>query len=149
VRFVINLSLLAVGLGLCSCSSTKNSVARNTGNTSPTANIKNSNNNSSRQPFWAQPDNKSPALNTTNGPRAGLGSSDGVKLTAADQPDVNGVLAGRLVEVFGRRPERAYIQVQPADGGAGGKPIDIAAGDDGYFMIPGLTPGRGYMLTAQ
>jgi thiol-disulfide isomerase/thioredoxin len=146
VRLVYKLTLLGIGLGLCGCSSTKNSMARNTGNTSPTANINNTSDN--RQPFWAQPDTRSPILNTPTGSRGGA-NGDGVKLTAADQPDVNGVLAGRLVDVFGRRPVRATIQVQPTDGGNGGKPIEISVGDDGYFMIPGLTPSRAYMLTAR
>ncbi|MFL5339987.1 MAG: TlpA family protein disulfide reductase [Gemmataceae bacterium] len=146
MRVVYTVSLVAVGLGLLGCSSTSKNP-RSPGTSSPPANINNGN-----QPFWAQPDNtrKSPTLNQPLGSKAELGG-DGVKLTSAEQPDVNGILAGRVIDLLGRKSLRVYVQVQPAVGGGGGgaRPIEVAADDSGYFLVPGLTPGRSYTLTAR
>ena len=131
------LAVAAIGLG-CQSSSRAPAPPR-----APTANVPNPN-----RPFWDQTNNdrRGATLNTPNaGPRT---DGEGTRLTAGDQPDSRGILAGVLVDAFGGRPAKAYVQVAPADAG-GGKPIELAADENGYFMIPGLTPGRSYMLTAR
>lgn len=128
--------LLAVGaLGCFSAPKKKSPAAQPTSqNTSPTNNV----------PFWKQTDPKSPGAPLSI---PGPGADSGVRPTAAEQTSYSGVLAGMLVDAFGQRVSRAYIQVAPADSGAG-KPIEVAV-YDGFFTIPGLTPGRPYMLTAR
>jgi thiol-disulfide isomerase/thioredoxin len=63
----------------------------------------------------------------------------------------NGVLAGQVIDSFGRPPAEAYVLVQcPKQGGdTEKKPIDVAANPQGYFTITGLKPGRHYQLTAR
>src|SRR5207237_5026737 len=55
--------------------------------------------------------------------------------------------AGSLVDSYNRPVPRAYIQVLAADG-SGGKPIEMAV-ENGYFVVPGLSSGKAYMLTAR
>ena len=95
MRVVYIVSLVAAGFGLLGCSSTSKNPPRGSSTSSPPASINNN------QPFWAQPDKgKSPVLNQPLGSRADLGG-DGMKLTSAEQPDVNGILAGKLIDVLG------------------------------------------------
>jgi len=98
--------------------------------------------NNTDAPFWAK-GRTGPTLN----PPANRDDT-GTRLTSAEQPDYNGVLAGRLVDNANRRVAKAYIQVSRPESDAG-KPIEVAADDDGYFLIPGLQAGRSYMLTAR
>jgi thiol-disulfide isomerase/thioredoxin len=128
--------LLAFGaLGCFSAPKSKSRPAAQPTSTSPTNNV----------PFWKQTDPKSPAA-----PLAipGPGGNAPARPTAAEQASYSsGVLAGTLVDAFGQRVQRAYVQVAAADRDAGA-PIEVAV-SDGYFTIPGLTPGRPYMLTAR
>ncbi len=135
-RCICLLALLAYGaLGCSSAPKSKPVVAAPASATNaPTNNI----------PFWKQNDSRGPST-----PLAipGPGSNAPVRPTAAEQSSYSGVLAGALVDAFGQRVERAYIQVAAADSSAG-KPIEVAV-YDGFFTIPGLTPGRPYMLIAR
>src|SRR5262245_54299689 len=128
VRFVRTMLLLAAGLGVLGCLSPRSrpggsaaAPSSSGGNKAPTNNVK---------PFWANNDDT---------------SSGNVRPASNSATDYNGVVAGSLVDSFNRRVPRAYIQVASADGG---KPIDMAV-ENGYFVIPGLTPGKSYMLTAR
>ncbi|MCX7699985.1 MAG: redoxin domain-containing protein, partial [Gemmataceae bacterium] len=60
--------------------------------------------------------------------------------------DYNGVLAGSLVDAYNRPVPRAYLQIAAADGSM--RPIEMTV-ERGYFTVPGLTPGRSYLLTAR
>jgi thiol-disulfide isomerase/thioredoxin len=63
----------------------------------------------------------------------------------------SGILAGQVIDSFGRPPAEAYVLVYfPKQGGESErKPIDVAASAQGYFTITGLKPGRHYQLTAR
>ena len=126
--------LLPLALGSLGCFSTPKAKSPTSQNTSPTATV----------PFWKQTDPKRPAPTLAI---PGNNSEDANARPASDQTSYNGVLAGTLVDSFGKLVPRAYIQVAAADA-VGGKPIEISV-YNGYFTIPGLTPGRSYMLTAR
>lgn len=75
---------------------------------------------------------------------------------APDQPAASpfsGVLAGRVIDSYNRRPPPTYIQVVQAKGKDGkepsGAPIEVATDSNGYFTIQGLQPGRSYQLIAR
>ncbi|HEY8504891.1 MAG TPA: redoxin domain-containing protein, partial [Gemmataceae bacterium] len=93
-------------------------------------------------PFWAEPS----ARGAPAGPRPNDPLAPGNPAAQLD-----GVLAGRLVDAFGRRPRDAFIQVALVDAGGGpaSKPIGVQADADGYFVIQGLQPGKTYQLTAR
>lgn len=132
MRTVTRFLLLAALIGFAAgCRSTPRSPS----NAQPTS----GNNNT---PFWAKNSN-TPKLSSPT-----VRDEAGTRLTSADQQDYNGVLAGKLVDSAGRRIGKAYIQVTGQET-TGGKPIEVAADDEGYFLIPGLHAGRGYMLTAR
>lgn len=63
----------------------------------------------------------------------------------------NGLLAGRVVDTFQRHQPAAFIQVVSAQdaGAARGAPIEVAADQNGYFMIQGLQSGQPYELIAR
>lgn len=126
VRLTLLVAVVAVAAG---CRSTRGSA---TGQ--PTS-------NNNRTPFWAK-DRNGPKLQSPT-----VRDDTGTRLTSAEQPDYRGVLAGRLVDAGNRRVAKAYVQVSGPE--SSGKPIEIAADDDGYFLIPGLQAGRSYMLTAR
>jgi thiol-disulfide isomerase/thioredoxin len=127
--------LLAAGLGVLGCmsprsgSSSGGSTSRpnSAGGSAPSNNVR---------PFWARDDGDSgrtpPPAN--------------IRPTGGEATDYNGVVAGSLVDAFNRRVPRAYIQVASAEGNS--KPIELAV-ENGYFVIPNLTPGKSYMLTAR
>jgi thiol-disulfide isomerase/thioredoxin len=66
------------------------------------------------------------------------------------RPNSGALLAGSVVDSYGRVPPATYIQVvsaQENDGKAA--PIEVAVDTQGYFIIPGLKPGQSYELTAR
>jgi thiol-disulfide isomerase/thioredoxin len=69
----------------------------------------------------------------------------------APPPDVNGLLAGRVVDSYDRPPPPTFIQVVSAQEGPNSKgaPIEAAADSMGFFMIRGLQPGQHYQLIAR
>jgi thiol-disulfide isomerase/thioredoxin len=60
-----------------------------------------------------------------------------------------GILAGQVVDAYGRRPPATFIQVVDLQSGSAGAPVEVAADSQGYFTIQGLQPGRHYQLTAR
>jgi thiol-disulfide isomerase/thioredoxin len=93
------------------------------------------------------------------GTGAGLTGSPARTAPAAPAPalenvasggNVNGVLAGQVLDPSRHRLPGAYIQVSEAgEVNRRGAPIEIAADKDGYFVIPGVASGHRYQLTAR
>lgn len=86
-------------------------------------------------PFWA--DGKSPARNNGTSPRSNAGQ------------EVEGVIAGMLIDSNGKPQTNALVNVTLADAGLSGKPIGVQADDQGYFMIKGLKSGSTYFLAVR
>jgi thiol-disulfide isomerase/thioredoxin len=85
-----------------------------------------------------------------------LPTDAGLARTAAPDKAVtpvafSGLLAGQVIDSFGRNPPPTFIQVSaPADGSEpASAPIEVEANPQGYFTIQGLQPGRHYLLTAR
>jgi thiol-disulfide isomerase/thioredoxin len=142
VRVVSCVSLLAVGVGLAGCRSVAPKAKP-----SPTASVPAGGANNGA-PFWAAPDAsvRVPATASIAGPGANL-TGDPVGQPGND-PEVSGILAGRLVDGFGRSPGSAFVQVAMV-GDRAGPPIDVATVHQGHFYIRGLRPGRTYRLVAR
>jgi thiol-disulfide isomerase/thioredoxin len=67
---------------------------------------------------------------------------------APTQPEA--VVAGRVIDAYGRPANNSYVQLVRLDAGKDGEsPIDVATGADGYFIIPGLRSGGTYRLIAR
>lgn len=129
--------LVLLAWGALGCSSTpKKSIQPTSQNPSPVGNV----------PFWKQTDTRNPNTPLSIPGNAGT-TNPTIRPTSNEQPSYDGVLAGSLVDVYGQRVMRAYVQVATSDS-MSGKPIEVAV-SDGFFTIPGLTPGRAYMLTAR
>src|SRR6267142_278392 len=63
---------------------------------------------------------------------------------------VGGILAGEVIDDNNRRMQGTYIQVVvPREGQPAGTPIEVAADQQGFFVIQGLAPGQHYQLTAR
>jgi thiol-disulfide isomerase/thioredoxin len=60
-----------------------------------------------------------------------------------------GILAGLLIDSYGKPAGKAVVNVAPADAGPGAKPIGIEADEQGYFLIKGLKPGISYFLSVR
>ena len=60
-----------------------------------------------------------------------------------------GILAGLLIDSYGKPAAKAVINVAPADAGPSAKPIGIEADEQGYFLIKGLKPGVNYFLSVR
>ena len=137
MRVASCVSLLAVCLVLAGCKS-----GPSKSKAPPTATVQGG--SASTTPFWAD------SAATAKGPAPvsipGAGG-DPVGQPGND-PGVGGVLAGRLVDGFGKAPGAAFIQVSKA-GEKPGPPIDVETVNQGYFYIPGLQPGRSYRLVAR
>ncbi len=148
MRFVRTILLLAVIVGLAGCfqlgrsrqtssgnAATKNPVPRG-GSSAPANQIK-------ATPFWA----KEPEASRIENPNLSIAGRDGTTRPAgATSTDYNGVLAGSLVDAFNRPVPRAYLQIAAVDGSM--RPIEMTV-EKGFFTVPGLTPGRPYLLTAR
>lgn len=116
--------VLAAGLAGLGCNSTgkKPSTAKPTGKSDPT-------------PFWSE------GNNTAKGgpsPAPSAAVSEG-----------EGILAGLLIDAYGKPAPKAVINVAPADAGPNAKPIGIEADEQGYFLIKGLKPGISYFLSVR
>ena len=86
----------------------------------------------SSTPFWNDGDGRG-AKNNNKGPST----------------EVEGMLAGMLIDGSGRAQPNAVINVTPSDAGPDAKPIGIQADDQGYFMIKGLKAGTTYFLSVR
>jgi len=69
----------------------------------------------------------------------------------ADEParEVEGLVAGMLIDSAGRAQANAIVNVTPADAGPNAKPIGIQADPQGYFLIRGLKTGTTYFLSVR
>jgi len=83
-----------------------------------------------------------------------IGSSGSVGAAPVERTggtEVNGILAGRVVDTYDNRPPPTFIQVIPTSAGkeAKGAPIEVAVDTQGYFTVHGLQPGQHYQLIAR
>lgn len=91
-------------------------------------------------PFWSDPAPKPGAAPVSRQPAAFSGGD----------PDVSGILAGRLVDQFNRPATVGSIRVEQMGASAGApQEIEIDPANQGHFYIRGLQPGRAYRLTAR
>jgi thiol-disulfide isomerase/thioredoxin len=136
VRSSLGVSLVAVCLVLAGCS---------------VFNKKSASSGNNPQPFLGA------TASAPKGPEpAGDSSSAGVVTPVSGTnnlpPEVNGVLAGQLLDKFNRRPSEAWIMVVDLDDPKPpAAPLDVAVPREreGYFFIKGLTPGHRYRLIAR
>jgi thiol-disulfide isomerase/thioredoxin len=80
-------------------------------------------------------------------------SSGGVegKVTSGNNlpPNINGFLAGQVLDAYNRRLPGARIEIVDLDDQKDKAPLTRAADPDGYFRIAGLNPGHKYLLVAR
>jgi thiol-disulfide isomerase/thioredoxin len=70
--------------------------------------------------------------------------------TVSAPAGASGVLAGQVLDSASHRLPNAFIQVSEAgDAGRRGAPVEVAADNQGYFLIQGVQAGRRYQLTAR
>jgi thiol-disulfide isomerase/thioredoxin len=100
-------------------------------------------------PFWSDP-NGSRNPNTASIPSGSSNPAqvDPVSLPGND-PEVSGILAGKLVDGYGRAPGLAYVQVSVIKDGRAEPIADVETVSQGHFYIRGLQPGRTYKLVAR
>jgi thiol-disulfide isomerase/thioredoxin len=137
VRVVPRVCLLAVvALAGCKSSPSKDRPA-------PPANVQ----GQSGAPFWADPNGaRTPAAAAIS--TRGNTQADPVSQPGND-PEVSGILAGRLVDGFGRSPASAFVQVSLVRDGRPEPIADVETVNQGHFYIRGLQPGRTYKLVAR
>jgi thiol-disulfide isomerase/thioredoxin len=91
-----------------------------------------------------------PKTAANNGAKPGPGNPNeraAVADRTAPPPEVNGFLAGQIIDPYNQAPAKTYIQVVDASS-PGTAPIDVPADDRGYFTIQGLQAGKQYQLIA-
>jgi thiol-disulfide isomerase/thioredoxin len=133
VRGVLGPFLIALALAPAGCTSAQKKKS------SPPVNVPSSNPN---RPFWA--DNGSP---TASIPGPGR---DPVN-TPANDPEVSGILAGRVIDSYQRPVIAGSVQVIEMASAAPRPPteIELEPNNQGRFYIRGLQPGRTYRLIAR
>jgi thiol-disulfide isomerase/thioredoxin len=136
VRVVPYVGLLAVALAGCK-SAPKDRPA-------PTASVPGG---QSGTPFWADGNNSPRNPGPTAIPSGGA-QGDPVSLPGND-PEISGILAGKLVDGYGRAPGLAYVQVSLIRDGRAEPIADVETVSQGHFYIRGLQPGRTYKLVAR
>jgi thiol-disulfide isomerase/thioredoxin len=101
---------------------------------------------------------RKPAASSTDpSPFLGTGSAGEDRSTPATPAstgpsppaDVDGVLAGQVLDKHHRRPSGAFIQVVDVGEKDSAGKLDVAANAEGYFVIKGLKAGRSYRLIAR
>jgi len=99
-------------------------------------------------PFWADGNNppRNPGTAAINS--GGGVQGDPVSLPGND-PEISGILAGKLVDGYGRAPGLAYVQVSVIRDGRAEPIADVETVSQGHFYIRGLQPGRTYKLVAR
>ena len=107
---------------------------------SPTANVPGG---KAGTPFWADGSGSS-----RNPGAASIGTSGGAQIdpvsAPGNDPEVSGILAGKLVDGYGRPPGLAYVQVSIIRDGRAEPIADVETVSQGHFYIRGLQPGRTY-----
>jgi thiol-disulfide isomerase/thioredoxin len=74
---------------------------------------------------------------------------EGASTDSSLPPEVNGLLAGQVMDSSLRGTGQALIQVVDLRDTKAAAPLEVEVDKNGYFMIEGLTPGRDYRLTAR
>jgi thiol-disulfide isomerase/thioredoxin len=97
-------------------------------------------------PYWA--DSSAQRNPGTAAIKGGGTQTDPVSLPGND-PEVSGILAGKLVDGYGRAPGLAYVQVSLIRDGRAEAIADVETVSQGHFYIRGLQPGRTYKLVAR
>lgn len=148
VRVALWICLLAVGVALTGCkTAAKDKPAppppiANNGHPGapPAANV----------PFWADPNNanRAPAPASVNNNHRNNALPDPVGQPSND-PEISGILAGRIVDGYGRAPAKAYVQVSLIHDGKPEPIADVETVNQGHFYIRGLQPGKTYRLVAR
>jgi thiol-disulfide isomerase/thioredoxin len=136
VRIVLGVCLLAAFAGCKSAPADR---------PAPTANAKAG---QSADPFWSDPNNPNRNPATAAIPSRGGYRADPVSAPGND-PEISGILAGKLVDGFGRAPGVAYVQVSIIRDGRADPIADVETVSQGHFYIRGLQPGRTYKLVAR
>jgi thiol-disulfide isomerase/thioredoxin len=91
--------------------------------------------------FTRGPDRAAPAIPPATAPE---------RTVSAPAGGASGVLAGQVLDNASRRLPNAFIQVsEQADGSRRGAPVEVAADNQGYFLIQGVQAGKRYQLTAR
>jgi thiol-disulfide isomerase/thioredoxin len=113
----------------------------------PAANVQSGQGNT---PFWADANNNSrtPGAASIAGGGSSAPRGDPVSMPGND-PEISGILAGRLVDGYGRSPGLAYVQVSVVRDGRAEPIADVETVSQGHFYIRGLQPGRTYKLVAR
>src|SRR5262245_53363955 len=101
-------------------------------------------------PFWADPNNnyRTPGTAAIAGGGGAGPRGDPLSMPGND-PEIRGILAGRLVDGYGRSPGLAYVQVSIVRDGRAEPIADVETVSQGHFYIRGLQPGRTYKLVAR
>lgn len=96
------------------------------------------------KPFWAADSPASPAASIP-------GRGADLINTPANDPEISGVLAGRVVDAYNRPVKAGSIQVVEMASFAPRPPTEVELDPDnqGRFYIRGLQPGRTYRLIAR
>jgi hypothetical protein len=81
--------------------------------------------------------------------RAEKRPADDGRGAAAPLPGANGLLAGQVVDPSRRPLAKACIQVIGLNGPMKEPRLEVETREDGYFTIPGLQPGRHYLVIAR
>jgi thiol-disulfide isomerase/thioredoxin len=136
VRVVLGVCLLAAFAGCKSAPADR---------PAPTANVRGG---SSSAPFWSDPNNPNRNPGAAAIPAGGGYRADPVSGPGND-PEVSGILAGKLVDGYGRAPGVAYVQVSIIRDGRADPIADVETVSQGHFYIRGLQPGRTYKLVAR
>jgi thiol-disulfide isomerase/thioredoxin len=64
----------------------------------------------------------------------------------------NGLLAGRVLDQYGKGAKNVFIRIEPADATSKereGSAVGILTNEAGFFMVKDLPAGRAYVLTAE
>src|SRR5262245_49866260 len=133
VRGVLRPILIALALAPAGCTTPQKKKA------SPPVNVPAGNGN---RPFWA--DNGSPTASIPGPGRDPIN-------TPANDPEVSGILAGRVVDSYQRPVIAGSVQVIEMASAAPRPPteMELEPNKQGRCHIPGLQPGRTYRLIAR
>ncbi|VTR98715.1 redoxin domain-containing protein [Tuwongella immobilis] len=97
----------------------------------------------SSEPFWADP-------KSTSAPKSRSKDDSKNALQTSSSQEIDGVLAGRLVDPNDQFIANGNISVRPIDSrGNFGQPIPARADRDGYFLVQNLKANQTYELVAR
>jgi thiol-disulfide isomerase/thioredoxin len=138
VRVTSCVGLLALLLALGGCTSAQKKPAK----AAPPANAR----AGDSTPFWANNSNRQPGAASV----PGVGGNIDPVSAPGNDPEISGILAGRVMDSFGRPPAAAFIQVNLVQTDGKTESIaDVETVNQGCFYIRGLQPRRTYRLVAR